>query len=111
MRKVLGAILLTGLFLLLLSALVVTPEDAAVPPPPPRPNIQAVFLPMPGPSAPTANAALRPAGLHLLAAFLTAAFSARMMLSRTCDSNGRVLRAVRYENCVYQLFRPEVAGG
>ena len=32
-------------------------------------------------------------------------------LLRAFDSNGRVLTAVRYENSVYQVFRPEVAGG
>ena len=33
------------------------------------------------------------------------------MIAGFRDANGRILTAARYENSVYQVFRPEVAGG
>ena len=113
MRKVLGTMLLAGLFLLMLSALVVTPEDAMPPPPlPPVANVKAAFVPAvsvtgewqaiacaPGSARQTPGAAVLP----VLTALLPAAGER--------DSNGRILRHGRYENSVYQVFRPEVAGG
>ena len=114
MRKALWAFLCTGIFLLMLSALVVTPETpaaaGAVPVLPE--DLHAVFRPavLP-PPVDTADGGLRQAeiGMSLLCAFLLAA----VVLPRLCptDANGRIITAVRYENSVYQLFRPEVAGG
>jgi len=111
MRKALGAVCLTGLFVLLLSALVVTPSDAVCSPPPPVADLHAAFLPMPPPAAPTVDEAIRPLQPRMLLSALLTLASAALLLLPQCDSNGRVLTAARYENSVYHLFRPEVAGG
>lgn len=113
MRKALGMILLAGLFLLLLSALVVTPEDALpMDPVPPLRDVQAVFVPA-APLAQTAQAASETPVFHLQALRLMAAClaAAALMALGKHDSNGRIVRHARYENSVYQVFRPEVAGG
>lgn len=113
MRRALYVVLLTGLFLLMLSALVVTPESrevsaAALPPS----DVRAVFRPLvsailpDAADAPSGRSDMRPV-LSLLPALLLCA----VFLPGARDANGRVLTAVRYENSVYQLFRPEVAGG
>lgn len=113
MRRALYAVLLTGLFALMLSALVVAPEAPQAPVPPPLPqDFHAVFRPLisailPDAAAlPSSQPELRPA-LGLTPLVLLCA----VLLTGTRDANGRVLSAVRYENSVYQLFRPEVAGG
>lgn len=113
MRKALYAVLLTGLFLLMLSALVVTPETADVHPVADLSiDFQTAFRPLVSailPDAadvPAARSDLRFTLCALPVLLLCAAFWACI-----CDANGRVLTAVRYENSVYQLFRPEVAGG
>lgn len=112
MRKVVYAVLLTGLFLLLLSALVVTPQTEAAQAPAPLSPMQAQAAVLPQPAADGCGAAqarpveVRAALVCLLAA---CAFSLPRLAHR--DSNGRVIRALRYENSVYQVFRPEVAGG
>ena len=111
-RKAVYALLLSGLFLLLLSALVVTPQTEAAQAPAPLPPMQAQAAVLPQPAADGCGAAqarpldVRAALVCLLAA---CAFSLPRLAHR--DSNGRVLRAHRYENSVYQVFRPEVAGG
>lgn len=112
MRKALCAVLLTGLFVLLLSALVVTPQteaDAAPAPLPPM-QTQAVALPQP-PADGCGMAQARPEDVRAALVCLPAccAFALPGLMHR--DSNGRVLCALRYENSVYQVFRPEVAGG
>ena len=113
MRKAGLTVLLTGLFVLMLSTLVVTPEDAVPPSPVPlAPILHAVFLPMTEPPAPVTFPGV-PEGAQ--AAFGTAmcavVAAAWLTAPPSSDSNGRVLRACRYENSVYQVFRPEVAGG
>ena len=113
MRKWAVTVLVTGLFLLMLSALVVTPEDA-VPPPAPvvHADYHAVFVPPVDPPAPvTARTAenRQPLCSGVKAQSVLAVCGWQDGESR--DSNGRVLSALRYENSVYQVFRPEVAGG
>ncbi len=113
MRKALYAVLLTGLFVLLLSALVVSPETAETPAEwnPPA-DFHAVFRPVISAVLPAAadvpsNRISESAGIWILPVLFLCA--APLLALR--DANGRVLCAVRYENSVYQLFRPEVAGG
>lgn len=113
MRRVLYAVLLSGLFVLLLSALVVTPEEAAVPQETDlSADFHAVFRPVVSAILPdTADAPSARANISLLFSTLPVLFSCAAPLSCARDANGRTLSAVRYENSVYQLFRPEVAGG
>ena len=112
MRKAFWAVVTIGLFLLLLSALVVTPETAVRESAPALPvDYHAVLM---TPVCPVAPDPLQPAGsfesrvclygFALLCAFV-------FVLTARHDSNGRILTAARYENSVYQVFRPEVAGG
>ena len=111
MRKALMGVLLTGLFLLLLSALVVSPEETAEPMPLPPREYHAAFLPMTALNDAAAGQlqSPQPEAREAAAGVLLAA--AVCCLCCVCDSNGRVLTAARYENSVYQVFRPEVAGG
>lgn len=113
MRKALWAICLTGLFLLMLSALVVTPEDSLPREPvPPLPANAPVFLvAAPAPAAPLADREAAGTEMLFFFALLGISFLAAVSPAHKCDSNGRVLTSARYENSVYQLFRPEVAGG
>lgn len=114
MKKVLGTLLLTGVFLLLLSALVVTPEDLQ-----PRESVQidpaqlqAVLAALPT-AAPADAAQVTPVRAPMYKVLGRAETSATAALAapRMRDANGHILMAQRYESCVYQLFRPEVAGG
>ena len=113
MRKALYAVLVTGLFVLMLSALVVSPETAETPAAVDwSADFHAVFRPLVSAILPDAAAVpstqnADSAVLCMLPVFLLCAAP----LSALRDANGRVLSAVRYENSVYQLFRPEVAGG
>ena len=112
MRKALYAVLLSALFLLLLSALVV-PSEAAEPLPAGSlpAHLHAAFC-LPVPAVPPQGEQMPASGgLHLLPSMLPALFAGAILLFGVRDANGRVLSAVRYENSVYQLFRPEVAGG
>ncbi len=111
MRKALYAVLVSGLFLLLLSALVVTPEAPEMPSEPLPANLQAVFRPLV--SAVLPEAASVPAQPHVSVslAALPVLMTGLLLPSGVRDANGRILTAIRYENSVYQLFRPEVAGG
>ena len=113
MRKAMGAVLLAGLFLLLLSALVVTPEAPADSVPPALPeNMHAVFAPaLLPPVQQMAQAKLKTTdeGEPLLCALALAACA--LPCCAPADADGRIVTAVRYENSVYQVFRPEVAGG
>ena len=113
MRKALWTICLTGLFLLLLSALVVTPEDALPrePVPPLPANAQLFLAAAPAPAAPAADRESSGAETRFFFVLLCALFPAAAAAARKCDSNGRILTSARYVNSVYQLFRPEVAGG
>ena len=107
--KILLTALVCGLFLLLLSALVVTPEtETVLPEPQPLTGLQmsARALPVCGDGGETARW-----GLVLAALFFCAPLCLLPRLSLSRDANGRVLRATRYENCVYQVFRAGVAGG
>jgi len=114
MRRALFGILLTGLFVLLLSALVVAPQSAppaSSPPPLPR-DFHAVLMPAALPAAQadlTVPEAAEDLQLQALQPQQTAADGTHR--PAYADSNGRILRALRYENSFYQLFRPEVAGG
>ena len=113
MRKALYAVLLTGLFVLMLSALVVTPEAAETPAAVDlSADFHAVFRPLVSAILPDAAAvtATQNADSAIFGALPVLLFCAAP-LSALRDANGRVLSAVRYENSVYQLFRPEVAGG
>ena len=114
MRKVWLTALLTGLFLLMLSVLVVTPADEAAPVrllPAPA-DQHAVLLPMPPPQAPsTADAPARSPEWKLAVCAAALAVCCMAASAAPHDANGHVLRSVRYENSVYQLFRPEMAGG
>lgn len=111
MRKALWAALLGGVFLLMLSALVVTPQDEA---PLQSKRIvpeNAALCAMPQAAAiPAAQEAPQPARERAQQA-LPATETQPLPLPRETDANGRVLRATRYENCVYQVFRAGVAGG
>jgi len=113
MRRALYAVLLTGLFLLMLSALVVTPETAdAQPAVDLSADFHAAFRPLV--SAILPDAADAPAGRtshSITLCTLPVLLLCAALISCVRDANGRVLSAVRYENSVYQLFRPEVAGG
>ena len=113
MRKILGGMLLAGLFVLMLSALVVTPQDAE-PPAVQQHRIrrEAAFAP-----AIPAQRAETPSGVQVqsmrarpVSSLCTDTVSAAPA-EGSRDANGRVLHAGRYESCVYQLFRAEVAGG
>lgn len=111
----LGKILLTAvcaaLFLLLLSALVVSPE-ADVPAPDPAPLVGARLLPLSLPMTGLTDAQeQRPSSPHALILSLACALCTLPALVRQRDANGRVLQSRRYENSVYQVFHPEVAGG
>ena len=113
MRRAVYAVLLTGLFLLMLSALVVTPETAVS-----QPEIDlsadfhAVFQPLVSAILPdAADVPSSRSDLRLLPFALPVILLGAALFSGVHDANGRVLSAVRYENSVYQLFRPEVAGG
>lgn len=111
MRKALLTVLLTGLFVLL-SALVVTPQTEAdrVPTPLPPMRAQAAVMPC-APADGCGLAQARPTDVRaaLVCLIMACAFALPGLMHR--DSNGRVLCALRYENSVYQVFRPEVAGG
>ncbi len=113
MRKAMYAVLLSGLFVLLLSALVVTPEAPAAPDVSDlRADFQAVFRPLVSAILPDAPAAPASRSAHSAALFaLPVVLFCAAPLSALRDANGHVLSAVRYEDSVYQLFRPEVAGG
>ena len=109
MRR-LGYVLLMGVFLLMLSALVVSSEEPAAAAGEPLPvNLHFIAAP---PSA--AQADLPADGTEQKKGVVceeTVQTLHTPPLLRAFDSNGRVLTAVRYENSVYQVFRPEVAGG
>lgn len=113
MRKALYAVLLTGLFVLMLSALVVTPETADVPAPADlTADFRAVFRPLVSAMVPdTADVPSGRTDAAMAVCHLPVLTPCAALLSCARDANGRVLSAVRYENSVYQLFRPEVAGG
>lgn len=113
MRRALYAVLLTGLFLLLLSALVVTPDLPDAPASVRMPaDFRAVFRPVISAALPEAADALpaRP-DLRVILSVLPVLFMCAALFLGVRDANGHVLTAVRYENSVYQVFRPEVAGG
>ena len=113
MRRVLLTLLLAGLFLLMLSALVVTPETAdAQPVMDTARDFHAIFQPLI--SAILPGAADIPSShpdLRLTLCLLPVLLLCAALLAGGHDANGHVLTAARYENSVYQLFRPEVAGG
>ena len=113
MRRTLYAVLLAGLFLLMLSALVVTPESVENQPPMRMPqDFHAIFRPVI--SAILPEAADAPAGrpaVQMILGFLPLLCLCAVPPDGVRDANGRVLCALRYENSVYQLFRPEIAGG
>lgn len=113
MRKVCGWLMCAGLFLLLLSTLLVTPQDACAPCAPPAPprEYHAAFAPAPASAAHTADAAQRPPQLRGVRQWAVCAALTAVFVPAARDANGRVLTAARYENSVYQLFHPEVAGG
>ena len=112
MRKVLYAVFVTGLFVLMLSALVVSPETADAQSAWHQPaDLRATFRPVV--SAVMPDAAVPASRISCTAALcaLPVLLLCTAPLSAVRDANGHVLSAVRYENSVYQLFRPEVAGG
>lgn len=113
MRRIVYAVLVAGLFLLMLSSLVVMPEmpseQTIVPSPE---NLHAVFRPLISVVLPEAAAMpANRANTKLLVSVLPVFILCSVPLAFTRDANGRVLTASRYENSVYQLFRPEIAGG
>ena len=113
MHRALFGVMLAGLFVLLLSALVVTPETEppAVSPLMPH-DFHAVMTSAALPSAQADLSAPEPAEELQMRSQLPKQHSADETCRRaSADSNGRVLRSLRYENSFYQLFRPEVAGG
>lgn len=113
MRKVCFAVLAAGLFLLLLSALVVTPEPMAAPSVMDfSADFHAVFRPLVSILLPeTSDIPSSASGLRLFHCLMPVLLLCSSLLTGVRDANGRILTAVRYENSVYQLFRPEVAGG
>ena len=113
MRRALYTVLLAGLFLLMLSALVVTPEAIPDPTPTRAPaDFHAMFRPLVSAILPEPAAApVSRADVRVMLTFLPVLTLCLAFFTGTRDANGRVLRDIRYENSVYQLFRPEVAGG
>ncbi len=111
MRRALYTVLMVGLFALALSALVVSPQEGVAEPAaaPTLSHVQAALLPQPPPDVTGAHS--RPPEARAVLAALPAPRFAMLTHLAQRDSNGRVLRALRYENSVYQVFRPEVAGG
>lgn len=111
-NKMLGGLLLAGIFLLLLSALVVTPESSLPAAAELPADVHAVFMPAALPAAAdAAGQLLRQPDWRVLLGVLFAPALLLLPAPATRDANGRIITAVRYENSVYQLFRPEVAGG
>lgn len=113
MRRIVYGALLCCLFLLMLSTLVVVPEMPAQPRPMPSPqDMRAVFRPLVSAALPDAPAVPENAShaRQMVSAPAPAQACMRPPLF-TRDANGRVLTALRYENSVHQLFRPETAGG
>ena len=109
MKKILAAMMC---LLLLLSALVVTPETAETQPAVDlAADFHAVFRPVVSAILPDAADAPTSQNSHSMIMRTLTVPLCTAMISCTRDANGRILRAVRYENSVYQLFRPEVAGG
>ena len=113
MRRALYGILLAGLFLLMLSSLVVTPENAASELPSHMPaDIHATFRPLLSAMLPeTTDAPVSRTAFRLILSALPLLSLCAVPIAGVRDANGRVLCSLRYENSVYQLFRPEVAGG
>lgn len=113
MRRIVYGILLSCVFLLALSALVVTPEAPVQPQPAHAPEeLHAVFHPLVSvilPEAVEVPGNRTQMRLVIFALPLLGLCGAPFICKR--DANGRVLTARRYENSVYQLFRPETAGG
>lgn len=112
MRKALYAVLWTGLFLLLLSTLVVTPEAASAADILPPSSAQFHAFTLPAAPEPTCGAD-HPSFVQsrVFASSVSQKMEWAADPGAQHDSNGRVLTSVRYENSVYQVFRPEVAGG
>jgi len=112
-RRALYSILLAGLFVLMLSSLVVTPESADVQPPIRLPaEMDAVFRPLVSAMLPeTAETPSNGSEVRMILSALPLLWACAVPLAAARDANGRILRSVRYENSVYQLFRPEVDGG
>lgn len=110
-RNVLFTLLFAGLFLLLLSALVVSVSPEGLEPAIRAPQI-AVLVPQPV-QAYEANglSAMRPLSSYPLWLYAVLSVLCLPVVAHNRDANGRVLTAIRYENSVYQVFRPEVAGG
>lgn len=114
MRKVLTGVLFTALFLLLLSALVVAePETEATELPAEPTRAVTAFALCPAPSTEPAGS-LPFVRRQPERALVVPAVDGGANLSPTpfsCDANGRVVCQARYVSSVYQLFRPEIAGG
>jgi len=110
-RNVLFTLLFAGLFLLLLSALVVSVSPEGLEPLPAAPA-NAVLVTQPV-QAYEANglSAMRPLSSYPLWLYAVLSVLCLPAVAHNRDANGRVLTAIRYENSVYQVFRPEVAGG
>lgn len=113
MRRAMYAVLLAGLFVLMLSALVVPPENTDLQPPMRMPaDFRAAFRPLVSAILPdAADAPESRSDVRILLLVLPLPALCAVPPTGTRDANGRVLCAHRYENSVYQLFRPEVAGG
>lgn len=112
LARLLTALLIISLALLLMSALVVcaAPEDAA--PPVDSAPLRVTLLPVALPAHDAGDAQIsNNTSPRIVAALLACALLCAPMLPVCRDANGRVLRADRYENSFYQLFRAEVAGG
>lgn len=111
MRRAVWTVVFAGVFLLLLSTLVVTPEAAEPPDAPPIPT-DLQFAPAALPPVQAAQEGLQRRADAGMAPPAVCALCARSLPRLAlCDANGRVVTAARYEKCVYQLFRAEVAGG
>lgn len=112
MRRLLWTLLFGGVLLLMLSALVVAPppEEASGAVHCPAPS-DAVLCTLPQTASVSAVTRTVPtvAPRRLEAVRLQA--PSPTSIPQSTDANGRVLRAGRYENCVYQVFRAGVAGG
>ena len=113
MRRALFGIVLTGLFVLLLSSLVVAPEPESADVSSPLPqDFHAVLMPAALPSAQADLTTPQSVDeMQMLSEAPRQTAADGLCRPASSDSNGRVIRAVRYENSFYQLFRPEVAGG
>ncbi len=111
MRKAFAAVFWAGLFVLMLSALVVTPHQEAPPKPEPPFPMHVAFAAAAQRVLPSVPETMAKPCEHEEYSVKAEIGAGDALLPQHRDANGRVIRGGRYENSVYQVFRPETAGG